>query len=67
MGVLNNSGVYRRLHGCTYKYRGIQKYTSVFITIKVFTGLYTWVYTRIQQQFNNNDNLLVFPYIDGIT
>ena len=36
--------VYMSIHGCKYKYRGIQKNTWVFLTILVFTEDYMGVH-----------------------
>ena len=40
MGEHENTGVYRRIHGFTHKYEGLQEYTWVNTRIRGFTGVY---------------------------
>ena len=39
MGVNENTGVYRSIHGCIWEYRGLQEYAGVNMRIQVFTGV----------------------------
>ena len=44
MGVHKNTGVYRSIHGGTYKYSGLQEYSRVYIRIQGFTGVFMGVH-----------------------
>ena len=55
--------VYMSIHGCTYKYRGIQKNTWLFLTILVFTEDYMGVHTNTGAYIGVHNNTGVYRNI----
>ena len=46
MGIHKNTGVCRSIHGYTYKYRGVQEFTGVYIQMQGCTEVYMGTHTN---------------------